>query len=99
MDEPIKAKAAAFLGLAASLNLFLFLFNLIPLPPLDGGHAATAAYDGVAAACCEVAGQGRSRAVRQRRLLPVTYAIASVLIVSGIIVILADVIKPISLNG
>ncbi|MBU6244873.1 MAG: site-2 protease family protein, partial [Actinomycetales bacterium] len=33
MDEPFEAKAATFLGLAASLNLFLFLFNLLPILP------------------------------------------------------------------
>ena len=30
----------------ASLNLFLFLFNLLPVLPLDGGHVAGATYEG-----------------------------------------------------
>lgn len=30
-----------FLYLAASLNFLLFLFNLLPLPPLDGFHVAS----------------------------------------------------------
>ena len=45
MDQPFNAKVATFLGLAASLNLFLFLFNLLPILPLDGGHVAGALYE------------------------------------------------------
>jgi Zn-dependent protease len=32
----VLAACAAFLNIALSLNLLLFLFNLLPLPPLDG---------------------------------------------------------------
>ena len=36
------------LALLASINVFVALFNLLPLPPLDGGHAAVAIYEGIA---------------------------------------------------
>jgi membrane-associated protease RseP (regulator of RpoE activity) len=29
-----------FLGLIAAVNVFFGIFNLVPLPPLDGGHLA-----------------------------------------------------------
>ncbi len=99
MDEPIKAKAAALLGLAASLNLFLFLFNLLPLPPLDGGHAAAATYDGVRRHLARRRGAADPGPFDTARLLPLTYGVAVLLIASGIIVIWADVVKPITLNG
>ena len=35
---------AVLLSLLASLNMALFVFNLIPLPPLDGGHIIGALY-------------------------------------------------------
>ena len=35
-------KVLTLLGLLASINLLLFLFNLLPLLPLDGGHVAGA---------------------------------------------------------
>ena len=35
------------LALLASLNLFLALFNFIPLLPLDGGHIAGALWEAV----------------------------------------------------
>ncbi len=33
------------LGLLASLNVFVGIFNLVPLPPLDGGHLAVLAVE------------------------------------------------------
>src|SRR5699024_9101524 len=36
---------AAFFTMLASLNYFLALFNLIPLPPFDGGHIAVVLYE------------------------------------------------------
>ena len=36
------------LVLLATINLFLALFNLIPLLPFDGGHAAVAIYESIA---------------------------------------------------
>ena len=99
LDEPLKAKAAAFLGLAASLNLFLFLFNLLPLLPLDGGHAAAATFEGVRRRLSLWRGRPDPGPVDTARLLPVTYAVAAVLLVSGLIVIWADLVKPISLFG
>lgn len=99
LDEPIKAKAAAFLGLAASLNLFLFLFNLLPLLPLDGGHAAAATYEGARRHAASWRGRPDPGPVDTARLLPLTYGVAAVLIVSGVIVIWADLVKPITLTG
>ena len=37
-DAPPSWRVAQFLAIVASLNLFLFLFNLLPILPLDGGH-------------------------------------------------------------
>lgn len=99
LDEPIKAKAAAFLGLAAALNLFLFLFNLVPLLPLDGGHVAAAAYESLRRSLARLRGAADPGPVDTARMLPVTYAVAAVLLTAGVIVIFADLVKPITLTG
>lgn len=98
MDSPITSKVATFLGLAASLNLFLFLFNLIPVLPLDGGHVAGALYEGTKRKLARFRGKPDPGPVDTARLLPVAYVVAGVLLAMGVIVIWADLVKPISLG-
>jgi len=98
MDEPVNAKIATFLSLAASLNLFLFLFNLLPVLPLDGGLIAGALVEGARRQLARLRGRPDPGPVDVARLLPVAYVVASVLIAMGVIVIWADIVKPISLG-
>ncbi|MDO9484651.1 MAG: site-2 protease family protein [Actinomycetota bacterium] len=98
MDEPIQGKIATFLGLAASLNLFLFLFNLLPIPPLDGGHIAGALYEAIRRSIAKFRGRPDPGPVDVARLLPVAYFVAIALVSMGAIVIWADLVKPISLG-
>ena len=87
MEQPVTSKVATFLGLAASLNLFLFLFNLLPILPLDGGHAAGALYEGIRRTVARVRGKPDPGPVDTAKLLPVAYVVAGVLIVVGVVVI------------
>ena len=98
LDQPITAKVATFLGLAASLNLFLFLFNLLPILPLDGGHVASALYEALRRKVAQVRGRPDPGPVDTARLLPVAYVVAGALLLMGVIVIWADLVKPISLG-
>ena len=97
-DESAEAKVAIFLGLAASLNLFLFLFNLLPILPLDGGHVAGALYEGARRKVARVRGRPDPGPVDVARMLPVAYVVAIVLVGIGAIVIFADLVKPITLG-
>lgn len=97
-DEPVLAKAATFLGLAASLNLFLFLFNLLPILPLDGGHVVGALFEGIRRRMAAWRGRPDPGPVDMARFLPVAYVVAAALLVMGVVVIWADLVKPISLG-
>ncbi len=97
-EEPIEAKLALFLGLAASLNLFLFLFNLLPILPLDGGHVAGALYEGARRQWARVRRKPDPGPVDVARLLPVAYVVAIALVVVGGVVIFADLVKPLTLG-
>ncbi|MGV1006265.1 MAG: M50 family metallopeptidase [Candidatus Nanopelagicales bacterium] len=99
MDEPIKTKVATLVSLAASLNLFLFLFNLVPVLPLDGGHIAGALWEGLRRRVATLRGRADPGPVDTSRMLPVAYAMVVLLLALSSVVILADLIKPISLNG
>lgn len=99
MDEPVDAKIGSFLGLAASLNLFLFLFNLLPVLPLDGGHVAAALYEAARRRWASWRHRPDPGPVDTARLLPITYSVAVILIAAGAVVIWADLVKPITLGG
>jgi membrane-associated protease RseP (regulator of RpoE activity) len=98
-EEPIKAKLAILVSLMASLNLFLFLFNLLPVLPLDGGHVVGAVYEGGRRTWARRRGNPDPGPVDVSRLLPVSYGVGIVLIAVSSVVILADVINPISIYG
>jgi membrane-associated protease RseP (regulator of RpoE activity) len=98
MERPLESKIAIFLGLAASLNLFLFLFNLLPILPLDGGHVAGALYESVKRFIARVRGKPDPGPVDTAKLLPVAYVVAGVLLAVGVVVIWADLVRPITLG-
>lgn len=64
------------LGLLATLSLFLALFNLIPLLPFDGGHAAIAIYEAIASRVA-----GRKVRVDYRAMVPVAAVVLLALVV------------------
>ncbi|MCQ9342387.1 M50 family metallopeptidase [Corynebacterium kozikiae] len=88
-----------FFLMLASLNLFLALFNLIPLPPLDGGHIAVVLYEKLRDALRRLRGLGPAGPADYTKLTPLTMAVAGVLLAVGVLVIVADVVNPIRLFG
>ena len=63
------------LVLLAGLNLFLALFNFIPLLPLDGGHIAGALYEAVRRGVAKLRGRPDPGYVDVAKMLPVAYAV------------------------
>lgn len=90
---------SSFFMMLASLNYFLALFNLIPLPPFDGGHIAIIGYEKARDGVRRLRGLAPLGPTDYTKLLPVTYAMAAVLMVFGALVIVADVVNPIRVFG
>lgn len=88
-------KLVMLLGILASLNLALFVFNLIPLLPLDGGHIAGALWEAVKRRVARLRGQTGEVYVDVAKGLPVAYAVALVLIGMSALLMYADVVNPI----
>lgn len=92
-----QAKAVTFGSLLASINLFLAIFNLVPLPPLDGGHMLGAVWEWLRRRVARLRGRPDPGPFDTARLLPVAYGVAALLLASGLLLILADIISPLQL--
>ena len=86
------------LSLIASLNMALFVFNLIPLLPLDGGHIVGALWEGLKKAWARVRGLPVPGPVDTAKALPVAYAVAVGMLGMGALLIYADIVNPIRLG-
>ena len=93
----LKSKAAMLVSLVANMNLMLFAFNLIPLLPLDGGHVLGALWEGVRRFFARLTGRKDPGPFDPVKLLPLTYVVAGAFIVMSVILIVADIVKPITL--
>lgn len=100
MDEaPIAARSQMILGLLGSLNVALFVFNLVPLMPLDGGHVAGALYEGLKRRLFKLFGKADPGPVDTAKMVPVTFAVVIVLGAMSLLLMYADIVKPVSLFG
>lgn len=91
-------KLSFFLSLLASVNLVLFLFNLLPIYPLDGGHIAGALYEKARSSVARVRGRPDPGPFDIARLMPVAYAVAGLFIGLSLLLLVADIVNPITLG-
>ncbi|MXW94192.1 MAG: hypothetical protein F4110_14375 [Acidimicrobiaceae bacterium] len=81
---------AQVLLLLAYVNAFIGVLNLLPLPPLDGGHVVVATYERIRSI------GGRTHRVDAARLLPLTYAVVALLLLVGGVALVRDILDPVS---
>jgi membrane-associated protease RseP (regulator of RpoE activity) len=81
----------AVLGLLIAINLFVGIFNLLPLLPLDGGHVAIAVYEAIRS---KVAGRRYTADVA--KLMPLTYAVVLLMIFLGVSALYLDIVRPLN---
>ena len=91
-------KLATFLLLVASLNIFVGIFNLVPILPLDGGHIAVALYEGARNKIYRMRGKEIPGPVDVEKLTPITVVVLALLIFLTLLLLFADIFNPINLN-
>jgi regulator of sigma E protease len=74
----------SYLYLFAFFNVFVGILNILPLPPLDGGHLAVLGFEGLT-----------GRRVDPRKLIPITALVAGFLILFTFSLLYLDVVSPI----
>ena len=94
---PVADRAASLIQLVGGLNVALFVFNLIPLPPLDGGHIVVALIDGARRLFATIARRPKPKPIDAAKVIPVTLVVASLLGGLTLLLIIADIVKPISI--
>ena len=92
-------KVSMLLGLLGSLNIFLFVFNLVPLLPLDGGHVAGAVWEATRRRLAALFRRPDPGPVDVSKALPLVYVVSVLLIAMSAMLIYADIVKPITLRG
>jgi len=91
-------KISTFFQLLAGVNLVLFLFNLLPIYPLDGGHVAGALYEKARASVARLRGRPDPGPFDIARLMPVAYVVAGLFLALSALLFIADIVNPITLG-
>ncbi len=97
-SDPWPLRIAGFLLVIAGLNIFIGIFNLLPILPLDGGHLAVLGYEQARSAIARWRGKPDPGRVDMNKLLPVAYVFLFVLISLSVLLLVADIINPIDLG-
>lgn len=97
LQAPPAAELSIFLQLLAGVNISLFLFNLLPIPPLDGGQIFPAVWESIKRRIARLRGRPDPGPVDVAKLMPVAYVVALVFIAWSGLILVADVINPVRL--
>ncbi|MFP1627700.1 M50 family metallopeptidase [Streptomyces sp. 5K101] len=98
LDMPTTNIVATFLMLLAGFNLSLFLFNMLPLLPLDGGHIAGALWESVRRGIAKLFRRPDPGPFDVAKLMPVAYVVAGIFICFTLLVLVADIVNPVKIS-
>lgn len=91
-------RIATFIMIIASLNIFVGIFNLLPLLPLDGGHMAVAIVDGLRNSLARLRRKQNPRPIDVETLTPITIVVFVFLAALSLLLLAADIFNPVHFN-
>ncbi len=89
-NDAAHAGLSAVIELLVMINIFVGVFNLMPLLPLDGGHVVIAIYERLRSR------RGRRYHADVMKLMPLTYAVIAVILLLGVTALYLDISHPIT---
>jgi membrane-associated protease RseP (regulator of RpoE activity) len=95
---PLSDRFFGLLALLGGINLFVGMFNFVPLLPLDGGHIAGALYEAVRRGLAKLFRRPDPGYFDVAKLLPVAYVMAGVILLMSVVLIYADIVAPVQLG-
>ena len=98
LDIPPTEQLAMALMLVAGFNLSLFLFNMLPLLPLDGGHIAGALWESLRRNLAKALRRPDPGPFDVAKLMPVAYVVAGIFVCFTLLVLVADVVNPVKIS-
>ncbi|EKX67038.1 M50 family metallopeptidase [Streptomyces ipomoeae] len=98
MDIPATQQLVNFLILLAGFNLSLFLFNMLPLLPLDGGHIAGALWESLRRNTAKVLRRPDPGPFDVAKLMPIAYVVAGIFVCFTLLVLIADLVNPVRIS-
>ena len=96
-ESPLALRIGSFLAIMAGINVFVGIFNLLPLLPLDGGHLAVLGFERARAAIYRLLGRPDPGRVDLTQLLPAAYLVIALFIGLSVLLLVADVLNPVTL--
>jgi len=97
-EVPLGDRFISLLMLLGAINLFVGMFNFIPLLPLDGGHIAGALYEAVRRGLAKLFHRPDPGHFDVAKLLPVAYVMAGLILVMSVVLIYADIVAPVRIG-
>ncbi|MGA1737914.1 MAG: M50 family metallopeptidase [Candidatus Nanopelagicaceae bacterium] len=91
-------KVTFFIIMLAGLNIFVGIFNLLPILPLDGGHMAVAIADGIKRTNARIRKRPLPDPIDVERLTPLTLVVVVLLLSLTVLLVIADVVNPVRLG-
>ncbi|MCJ1679952.1 site-2 protease family protein [Streptomyces sp. APSN-46.1] len=98
LDIPGEERMSIMLNVLGMFNLSLFLFNMLPLLPLDGGHIAGALWESLRRNVARIFRRADPGPFDVAKLMPAAYVVAGVFVCFTLLVLVADVVNPIKIT-
>jgi membrane-associated protease RseP (regulator of RpoE activity) len=92
-------KVSAVLLIVIEVNIFIGIFNLLPLLPLDGGHLAIVLFERARSGLARLLRRPDPGRVDITKVIPVSVGVFALIVALGLLLIAADIVNPLTLGG